>query len=66
MRKISTGEDSTLKTWRNIAFTIDGFQDGKATKFIDSKIKESSNGENEEVIADERQLIGLLVKIAGL
>lgn len=64
MKKISTGEDSNLKTWRNIAYSIDGFINGKATEFINKKIVESPNGENEEVIADERQLLMALVKIS--
>lgn len=66
MKKISTGQDSTLKTWREIAFALDGFKDGKATKFIDSKIETSSNKENEEVITDERQMIFVLAQMALL
>lgn len=60
MKKISTGQDSSLKTYREIAFILGGFKDNKATEFIDKKILESKNGENEEVLADERQVIQLL------
>jgi len=56
MQKISTGEDSTLGTYKKIA-TI--FGDGPK-KFIQDKIDESPNGENEEVLADERQMLMLL------
>ena len=50
MLKISTGQDSTLRTYRKIA-TVFG---DSAVQFIDKKIAESPNGENEEVLADER------------
>lgn len=46
MKNISTGEPSTLKTYRNIALVISGFdENNKAVKFIDNKIIESKNGE---------------------
>lgn len=65
MKNISTGEPSTLKTYRNIALVISGFdENNKAVKFIDNKIIESKNGENEEVIADESQMIYLLIQMA--
>lgn len=60
---ISTGEPSTLKTYRKIAFLLDGFRVGAATKFIDTKISESS--EDEIVISDERQMIYLLMTLAA-
>lgn len=63
MKKISTGEDSTLKTYRQIAYILGGFEENEATKFIDEKIEESPNGEYEEVIADERQMMYLLMHI---
>ena len=56
MNKISTGEDATLGTYLKIA----QFFGKKAEKFIQDKIKESPNGEEEEVIADERQMLQLL------
>lgn len=56
MIKLSTGEDSTLGTYKKWAkiFGPD------AVKFFEDKIKESPNGENEEVIADESQMMFLL------
>lgn len=53
MRKISTGEDSTLKTYLGIAKVFGA----KAEDYIKQKIAKSPNGENEEVIADESQVL---------
>ena len=64
MNKLSTGEDSILQTWRKIAYVFDGFKQGAATDFIDKKIEESPNGEFEEVVADESQLLMLLASIS--
>lgn len=64
MRKISTGEDSTLKTYRNIAYILSGFEESEATRFFDKKIAEAPNGENEEVIADETQMMYLIISMA--
>jgi len=56
MRTISTGEPSTLGTYKKMCILFGA----KAEEFIQSKIDESPNGENEVVIADERQMIQLL------
>ena len=55
MRKLSTGDPSTLGSYKRIAKI---FGD-KAVNFIQTKIDESPNGENEEVLADERQMLVL-------
>ena len=55
MRKFSDGSDATLGTLRKWA-TLFG---AKAEAFVDQKIAESPNGEDEEVIADESQIIML-------
>lgn len=53
MRTISTGEPSTLGTYLKFARIF-----GKeAEKFIQDKIDASPNGADEEVVADERQMI---------
>lgn len=58
MRTISTGQPSNLKTYREIALCLSGFDEkSEVVKFFDKKIAESLNGEEEEVIADERQMI---------
>ena len=59
MRKLSTGEDSTLGAHRRMAMAVFG-KDSPAVKFLDKKIAESPHGEEEEVIADEGQMVALL------
>jgi hypothetical protein len=63
MRTISTGEPSNLETYRNIALVLTGNENSKAVKFIDKKIQESPNKEKEEVIADEREVIHLILTL---
>jgi len=57
--KLSTGEDSTLETYKKWARV---FGD-KAVAFIQRKIDDSPNGENEIVLADEQQMIILLASL---
>ena len=65
MKTISTGEPSNLETYRNIAMVMSGQNiNSEAVKFIDKKIEEAPNGEQEEVNADERQMIYLLANLA--
>ena len=59
MRKISTGEDATLGNYKKIA-TVFG---PKAVQFIQGKIDDSPNGENEEVIQDEIQVLQLFASM---
>lgn len=61
MRTISTGQPSTLKTYLGIA----RFFGPKAVAFIEQKIAESPSGEDEEVIADERQVLYLFAQMAA-
>ena len=63
MRTISTGEPANLETYRNIALALTGNENSKAVKFIDKKIQESPNKEKEEVIADEREVIHLILTL---
>jgi hypothetical protein len=62
MRKMSTGEDSTLGAHRKMAVAVFG-KDSPAVKFLDKKIAESPDGEKEEVIVPEEQLVMLLGQI---
>lgn len=62
MTKISTGQDSTLETYRQIAVVLFGEQ-SEPVQFLDQKIAESPNKEKEEVVADERQMLYLLVNM---
>jgi len=59
MMKLSTGQDSTLGAYKGIAVLFGK----KAVEFIDKKIADSPNGEDEEVIADETQMIYLLSRM---
>ena len=59
MKNISTGEPSNLKTYLAIATVFSP----KAKKFIQDKINESPNGENEEVIAPESQMLHILASL---
>ena len=64
MKTISTGEPSNLETYRNIALALSlQNENSKAVKFIDKKIQESPNKEKEEVIADEREAIHLILTL---
>lgn len=64
MRTISTGEPSNLETYRNIALALSlQNENSKAVKFINKKIQESPNKEKEEVIADEREVIHLILTL---
>ena len=64
MKTISTGEPSNLETYRNIALALSlQNENSKAVKFFDKKIQESPNKEKEEVIADERKVIHLILTL---
>ncbi len=60
MKTLSTGDDSTLGSYLKMSKIFFG-EDSGAVKFLESHIKESPNGENEEVIVDEGQMINLLM-----
>jgi len=55
---VSTGEPSTLGTYRRIAAQLTG-EDSAATKMLDDKIQDL--GEDEKVIAPESQMMMLIV-----
>lgn len=61
-RTISTGEPATLKTYRKIAIVLTG-DDSYATKYFDDQI--AKHGEDEEVIVNESQVIGLIMSMAA-
>ena len=63
MKTISTGEPANLETYRNISLALTGNKNSKAVKFIDKKIQESPNKEKEDVIADEREVIHLILTL---
>lgn len=57
--KLSTGQDSTLKGYREATVDCWG-PDSHQVKYLDVLIKNSPLGEDEEVLADERQFVWLL------
>ena len=59
MNTISTGEPATLGTYRKIALALSE-EGSPAVKFFDEKIAASPNGENEEVIAHETQVMYII------
>jgi hypothetical protein len=64
MMKLSTGDPATLGNYRKLCLAV--FGEGKALEFLDEKIDEDPNGEDGEVIADERQMIYLFMSLEGL
>ncbi len=62
MNKLSTGQDSTLGTYLKLCDLIFG-TDSVQSKFILEKITTSPNGADEEVIAEESQMMYLLVNL---
>ena len=63
MKKLSTGDDSTLGNYRKLAAVFFG-EDSGGVKYLDKKIAEQ--GEEEEVVADEGQMIYLLAAQSGI
>lgn len=62
MKMLSLGIPSTLGSWLGLCEATFG-KESAPTKFIQKKIDESENGVDEEVVADERQLLHLLGKM---
>ncbi len=56
MRTLSTGQPSTLGSYKELA----RFFGPKAVALIDKKIEQDPDGENAEVLADEPQMMLLL------
>jgi len=62
MKALSTGEPSTLASYLEKCRVVFG-TDSPATRFIVKKIRESPNGANEEVVADEGQVLAMLIAL---
>lgn len=60
MRKLSTGDDSTLGNFRDIAFMAFG-NESAAVKYLDGLI--ATQGREAEVIQDETQVICMLAQL---
>jgi hypothetical protein len=65
MNMLSTGMPSTLKSYKTLCNLFFG-PDSEQAAFIAKKISESPNGEDEEVIADESQMLYLLQSFNNL
>lgn len=59
-RLLSTGQPATLGSYRETAQAV-GMR--KAVAYLDRKIAEAPNGANEEVLAEESQMLLLLASI---
>ncbi len=59
MIKLSTGHDSTLGSWRDLCAATFG-ETSPQTKFWDEKISTHEKGRDEEVIAEESQVLYLM------
>lgn len=59
MKKLSTGDDTTLGNYRKLAAALFG-ESSNPVRFLDGKIADSPQGANEVVLADERQMVYLL------
>jgi hypothetical protein len=59
IKMLSTGQPSTLGNYLILCRLVFGRQSRQA-QFIEDKIADSPKGENEEVIADESQMLHLL------
>ena len=59
MNMLSVGLPSTLGSYLKLCDTFFG-KESKQSKFIQAKIDESPNGDKEEVIQDEGQMVYLL------
>lgn len=57
---ISTGQPSTLRTYRKLAAVLTG-EDSPATKFMDERI--ADEGEDAEVIQHESQMLYLIMQL---
>lgn len=60
--RLSTGQPSTLGSYRDNCIAMFG-ADSAPAKFFIQKIESSPNGELEEVIAEESQLMGLIAEL---
>jgi len=62
MRKLSTGDDSTLGSYKKLTAIVLG-EESAAVQYLNKKISESPKGENEEVLADESQMLLMLFSL---
>lgn len=59
MKKLTTGHDSTLGNYLMLSEAVFG-KDSPASAFLREKIEKSPKGADDEVIADEGQMVHML------
>ena len=62
MNTLSTGQPSTLGSYLTLCNVFFG-EDSVQAKFINAKIASNPNGADEEVVADEQQMMHLLFNL---
>jgi hypothetical protein len=62
MKKLSTGHDSTLRSYRDMSSAVFG-EDSKPVRFFEEKAAVSPNGLDEEVVAPESQMMLLILSM---
>jgi hypothetical protein len=62
VKKLSTGDDSTLGSYLDLCTMVFGAE-SKPVRFIEAKMAESPLGAAEPVLADESQMVALLVAL---
>jgi len=62
MKKLSTGQDSTLGNYKSLCSSFFG-DDSPSLKWVNEKISKSRQGENEEIIADEEQMLAFFARV---
>lgn len=62
MNKLSTGQPANLRSYKAIALLLFG-EDSGAVKYLDELIQQSPNGDEEEVIQEESQMVYLLGRL---
>lgn len=63
MRRLTTGEPSTLGTYRNIALRLTKDENSDVVKYFDELIANSPDGENEFVEENETRM---MIKISRM
>lgn len=62
MKWLSTGEPSTLGTYRHLAYMMSGFNETtRAVQYFDEKIARSLYGPHQEVVEEEPIMMELII-----
>jgi hypothetical protein len=62
VKRLSTGEPSTLGAYRHLAFMMSGFNEtSKVVQLFDEKIARSPYGPHQEVVEEELIMVELII-----